>query len=46
MYVASKDICNGSNAPFVTILLLANTSSISLPGRIIEVGPKTSIIRR
>ena len=46
MYVASKDICNGSNAPFVTILLLANTSSISLPGCLIEVGPKTSIIRR
>ena len=46
MYVASKDISNGSNAPVVTIILLTNTSSVSLPGRFIKVGAKTVIMRR
>ena len=46
MYVASKDISNGSNAPLVTVLLIVNTSSVSGPGRFIKAGPKTDVIRR
>ena len=50
MDIASKDISNGSNAPFVTVLLIVNTSSVSGPKRVesyqyVRLGINTEVSR-